>query len=135
MTRPRTDLRFRRAPERRPPDDFVEDILCEMSNLDAQDTDVPGTISISTALGAHGPRVNRYPGRAGRTLPCLIVSVEVDPKVRDDFIQTPVSRAAAPQVIAWVHLNHAVLLNFWINGASWSRREVSTFLDGLRKLS
>ncbi|SFL89976.1 hypothetical protein [Methylobacterium pseudosasicola] len=105
-----------------------------MSNLDTQDTNVPGTIFISTALGSHGPRVKWYPDRAGRSLPCLIVSIEADPKIREDFVQSPASRAAAPKVIAWVRLNYAALLNFWTHGASWNRREVSTFLDGLRKL-
>lgn len=135
MIRPRADLRFRRAADHCPPDDFAEDVLCEMSNLDEQDTNVPGTIFISTALGSHGPRVKWYPDRAGRTLPCLIVSIEVEPKIRADFLQNPTSRAAAAKVIAWVRLNHDALLDFWTQGASWNRREVSAFLDSLRKLT
>lgn len=134
MTRHAADLGIRTGSDRHPPDDFAEDVLCEMSNLDTQDTNVPGTIFVSTALGSHGPQVKWYPGRAGRTLPCLIVSVEADPKVRDDFVPTPASRAVAPLVGAWVRLNHAALLDFWMNGASWNRREVSAFLDGLHKL-
>ncbi|WP_342109025.1 hypothetical protein [Methylobacterium sp. SI9] len=106
-----------------------------MSNLDEQDTNVPGTIFISTALGSHGPRVKWYPDRAGRTLPCLIVSIKVEPKIRADFLQNPTSRAAAAKVIAWVRLNHDALLDFWTQGASWNRREVSAFLDSLRKLT
>jgi hypothetical protein len=117
-----------------PPDDFAEDVLSEMANLDAQDTGIPGTIFVSTALGSHGPRVKWYPGRAGRTLPCVIVSIGPDPVVRDDFLQSPASKATAPELVAWVRLNHAALLDFWANGASWNRREVSAFLDGLRKL-
>ena len=124
-------LAFRR---RTPPDDFIDDHLIEMSNLDEQDTHVPGTIFVSTALGAHGPRVKWYPDRAGRTLPCLIVSIGPSPRVRDDFLPPIVSRAAAPKVIAWVRLNHVALLNFWTNGASWNRREVTAFLDGLLPL-
>ncbi len=121
-------------PSRRPPDAFAQDVVSEMANLDAQDTNIPGTIFVSTALGSHGPRVKWYPDRAGRTLPCLVVSVEADPKVRDDFLGTPASRAATPKVIAWVGMNHTSLLDFWTNGASWNRREVAAFLDGLRKL-
>ncbi|MCJ2071887.1 hypothetical protein MKK75_24325 [Methylobacterium sp. J-030] len=67
-------------------------------------------------------------------MPCLSASVEADPKVRDAVIQTPISRAAAPPVIARARLNHAALLDLWANGASWNRREVSAVLDGLRKL-
>ncbi|KAB1071780.1 hypothetical protein [Methylobacterium planeticum] len=105
-----------------------------MANLDEQDTNIPGTLFVSTALGAHGPRVKWYPGKAGRTLPCLIVSVGPDPKLRDDFLPPAVSRIAAPRVMAWVRLNHGALLDFWNNGASWNRREVSAFLDALQPL-
>uniref|UniRef100_UPI0035CB6509 hypothetical protein n=1 Tax=uncultured Methylobacterium sp. TaxID=157278 RepID=UPI0035CB6509 len=105
-----------------------------LANLDQQDTNVPGTIFVSTALGSHGPHVKWYPGRAGKDLPCLIVSVEADPKVRDDFLPSRVSRAAEPLVIAWVRLNHDALLRFWMDGTSWNRREVSAFLDSLSPL-
>lgn len=121
-------------PVDRPPDDFAEDVSSEIANLDEQDTNVPGTIFVSTALGSHGPLVKWYSGRGGRTLPCLVVSIGPDPAVRDDFLQSPASKAAASEVIAWVRLNHAALLDFWRDGASWNRREVSAFLDRLRKL-
>ena len=39
-------------PSRTPQDDFAQDVLIEMANLDEQDTNIPGTIFISTALGA-----------------------------------------------------------------------------------
>ncbi|MEL6059820.1 MULTISPECIES: hypothetical protein [unclassified Methylobacterium] len=134
MTRHAADLAIHTGTDQHPPDDFAEDVLCEMSNLDTQDTNVPGTIFVSTALGSHGPRVKWYPDRAGRTLPCLIVSIEAAPKVQDDFVRTPASRAAAPLVVAWVRLNPVALLEFWASGASWTRREVAAFLDGLHKL-
>ncbi|WP_243985200.1 hypothetical protein [Methylobacterium sp. J-092] len=124
-------LAFRR---RTPPDDFIDDHPIEMSNLDEADPHVPGTIFVSTALGSHGPQVKWYPDRAGRTLPCLIVSIGPNPSVRDDFLPPIVSRAAAPKVIAWVRPNHVALLDFWTNGASWNRREVAAFLDGLLPL-
>jgi hypothetical protein len=121
-------------PPRTPPDDFAEDALIEMANLDEQDTHVPGTIFISTALGSHGPRVKWYPDRAGRALPCLVVSIGAEPQLRDDFLQNAVSRTALPRVIAWVRLNHGALLDFWQEGASWNRREVAAFLDALKPL-
>jgi hypothetical protein len=43
--------------ERTPPDGFAEDVLLKMANLDEEDTHVPGTNFISTALGSRGPRV------------------------------------------------------------------------------
>ena len=120
---------------RTPPDDFADDTLIEMANLDEGDTNVPGTIFVSTALGAHGPRVKWYPDRAGRDLPCLVVSIGADPAVRDDFLPARVTRAVLPRVTAWVRLNHVALLDFWQNGASWNRREVAAFLDGLRPVA
>ena len=132
VARESLDLQFRNAQLPQLPDDFAEDVLSEMANLDEQDTGVPGTIFVSTALGAHGPRVKWYPDRAGRDLPCLVISIGPEPVVRDDFLRSPVSRLAAPQVIAWVRRNHQALLDFWANGASWNRREVSAFLDGLQ---
>ncbi|MCJ2057895.1 hypothetical protein MKL09_15175 [Methylobacterium sp. J-048] len=105
MVRQDADPGIRRAAERRPPDDFADDIPCETSNLDTQDTNVPGTISMSAALGSHGPRVKWYPDRAGRTLRCLIVSIEADPKIREEFVQSPASRAAAPKLSAFRSTN------------------------------
>lgn len=119
---------------RTPPDDFAADTLSDRANLDEQDTNVPGTVLISTALGSHGPRVKWYPDRPGRSLPCLIVSIGPEPQVRDDFLPSHVSRPAFPLVAAWVKLNHAELLDFWAHGETWHRRRVSSFLDGLRPL-
>ena len=128
-----TDL-ARASVSRRPPDDFAEDTLLEMANLDEDDTHVPGTIFISTALGSHGPRVKWYPGSPGRHLPCLVVSIGPEPRVRDDFLPTPVSRPAMVAVTAWVRLNHLALLDFWNHGETWNRRRVAAFLDDLRPL-
>lgn len=61
--------------ERLPPDEFAEDTLVELANLDEEDTHLPGTIFVSTALGAHGRRVKWYPGMPGWTAPCLIMSI------------------------------------------------------------
>jgi hypothetical protein len=45
-----------------------------------------------------------------------------------------VVRQRAPLVSAWVALNRDALLEFWNEGASWTRVEVSRFLDGLKRL-
>ncbi|NNM74999.1 hypothetical protein [Enterovirga aerilata] len=90
----------RSDPERAAPDEFGEDVLVEMANLDEEDTHVPGTIFISTRLGSHGPRVKWYPGTPGRAEPCLVMSIGPDPKVRDDFLPSHISRPAIPLVSA-----------------------------------
>lgn len=116
------------------PDDCADDALVEMANLPETDTNVPGTVFISTALGSHGPRVKWYPGTPGRDLPCLVMSIGPEPVVRDDFLPSRVSRGAIPRVSEWVQLNHADLLTFWQEGETWDRHRVSRFLDGLRPI-
>lgn len=122
----------REPSEHTPPDDLADDDLLEMANLDEQDTHVPGSIFVSTALGSHGPRIKWYPGSPGRALPCLIMSIGPDPEVRADFLPRPVSRPVLPLLTAWVKLNHAELLAFWNEGETWNRRRVAAFLDALR---
>ncbi|KQP80512.1 hypothetical protein [Methylobacterium sp. Leaf117] len=85
-------------PVRTPPDDFADDVLIARANLDEPGTNVPGTIFVSTMLGAHGPRVKRYADRPGRSLPCLIVPIGPDPQPRDDCLPPIVSRAALPRI-------------------------------------
>ena len=118
-----------------PPDDFAEDSLVEMANLTERDTNVPGTIFVSTALGSHGPRVKWYPGSPGRQLPCLIVSIGPEPAIRDDFVSSPASRSVTPFVLRWVGQNHEELLRFWREGETWDRHAVSAFLDELRPIA
>lgn len=118
-----------------PPDDFSQDRLVEMANLTERDTNVPGTIFISTALGSHGPRVKWYPGRPGRELPCLILSIGADPVIRDDFLPGHVSAGILPSLKDWVGTNADGLLRFWNEGETWDRHEVSVFLDSLRPLA
>ena len=120
---------------RRPPDDFDEDRLIEMANLTERDTNVPGTIFISTALGSHGPCVKWFPGRPGRDLPCLILSIANDPMIRDDFLPHHVSASVLPDLKEWVGMNADGLLRFWNDGETWDRHEVAAFLDGLRPLT
>lgn len=123
-----------RSRSRIPPDDFADDILLEMANLGEVDTHVPGTIFVSTALGAHGPRVKWYPKTPGRALPCLIMSISAEPEVRDDFLPARVSGPVLPLLREWIKLNHADLKTFWNEGESWDRHRVASFLDSLRPL-
>ncbi len=56
-----------------PPDTLLaeelsDDIVADMANLTAAQTGIDGTIFISTAMGAHGPRV-KYFMQPGRTEP------------------------------------------------------------------
>lgn len=129
------DLKEALVAPRRPPADFDEDTLIEMANLTERDTNVPGTIFVSTALGAHGPRVKWYPGTPGRQLPCLIASIGPEPAIRDDFVGPPASRSVTPLLLRWVGQNQEALLRFWNEGETWDRHQVSAFLDGLRPLA
>ncbi|MET7245818.1 hypothetical protein ABZT49_20915 [Methylobacterium sp. EM32] len=129
-----TLLRDRDALSRTPPDDFAEDVDFEMTNLGRKHTNVPGTIFVSSRLGAHGPRVKWYAEKPKGNAPCLIVSVGPDPVVRDDFIGTVQSRQAADLVRAWVRLNHVELLDFWNNGTGWDIDELTDFTRRLEPL-
>ena len=115
-----------------PPDDFADDELLEMANLGEADTNVPGTIFVSTALGSHGPRLKWYPKTPGRSLPCLVVSISPVPQVRDDVLPARLSRPVLPLLTDWIRLNHVALTTFWNEGETWDRHRVAEFLDALR---
>ena len=53
-------------------DELASEELAEMANLTSAQTGVTGTIFISTAMGAHGPRV-KYFVQPGRTQPSFSV--------------------------------------------------------------
>jgi hypothetical protein len=110
-----------------------DDDVVEMTNLQEDDTGIPGVIFISTAMGAHGPRV-KYFIKAGRSQPSFSVSISDSPEVLANSLpQREVSRAA-PQVTAWVKLNRTALLKFWNEGDSYSIREVVDLVASLKKL-
>ncbi len=79
---------------------LVEELACEdlveMANLTSAQTGVPGTIFISTAMGAHGPRV-KYFVRPGRTQPSFSVSIADAPTVVANSLP---ARTAASTVAA-----------------------------------
>jgi hypothetical protein len=51
---------------------FADDDIVEITNLQEDDTGIPGVIFISTAMGFHGPRV-KYFIKAGRSQPSFSV--------------------------------------------------------------
>ena len=115
-------------------DELADEDLVEMANLPEEDTGIPGTIFVSTRMGRHGPRVKYFDGRAGEAQPSCSVTIADPPRVVANSLPDHVVRQRAPLVCAWVALNRDALLQFWNEGASWTRAEVPRFLDGLKRL-
>jgi len=105
----------------------------EMTNLQEEDTGVPGTVLISTAMGAHGPRVKYYL-RPGRSQPSFSVSIAEEPRLLTSSLPVRDTRRATPVVIDWVRLNHDALLRFWREGDTWTARQVAAFLAALERI-
>jgi hypothetical protein len=114
-------------------DELLCDDLIEMANLTSQQTGVPGTIFISTAMGSHGPRV-KYFVRPGRTQPSFSVSVVDQPAVVANSLPVRVLRQRSPQVIEWVSRNRDALLDFWNDGDTWTQPEVNAFIQRLQRI-
>lgn len=114
-------------------DELAREEMVEMANLTSAQTGIAGTIFISTAMGAHGPRV-KYFERPGRTQPSFSVSIAGAPAVVANSLPTRTVRQMAPQVIEWVSRNKDELLNFWNHGDTWTQPEVSDFIQKLRPL-
>src|SRR6516162_11378637 len=85
-------------------EELAEDDVIEMANLTTAQTGVFGTIFISTAMGAHGPRV-KYFLQPGRTQPSFSVSIGDAPAVVANSLPARTVRQMAPQVIDWVLRN------------------------------
>jgi hypothetical protein len=109
-----------------------EDIF-DMANLVESQTGVPGTITITTVMGQHGPRV-KYFLKRGRHQPSFSVAVASTPRVVANSLDERDLNRMAPEVMAWVALNHEALAAFWWDGADWASPEVQTFIAGLRKV-
>jgi hypothetical protein len=121
-----------------PPDMLLEKELSDaddidMANLTSAQTGIAGTIFISTAMGAHGPRV-KYFLQPGRTQPSFSVSISDTPAVVANSLPARVMRQISPQVIEWVSRNRDVLLDFWHNGDTWTQPEVNEFIQKLQPL-
>jgi hypothetical protein len=106
-----------------------EDVV-EMANLTSSQTGISGTIFISTAMGAHGPRV-KYFLQPGRTQPSFSVSIGDAPAVVANSLPARTLRQMSPQVIDWVLRNKDVLLDFWHHGDTWTQPEVNDFIERL----
>jgi len=131
-------LGFLTTPPRIPADTFlaeelVDEDTVEIANLTSAQTGVPGTIFISTAMGAHGPRV-KYFMQPGRTQPSFSVSVTDAPTVVANSLPARTVRQMSPQVIAWVSRNKDELLDFWHRGDTWTQPEVNDFIQRLRRV-
>jgi hypothetical protein len=116
---------------------LAEELSCddvvEMANLTTAQTGVFGTIFISTAMGAHGPRV-KYFLQPGRTQPSFSVSISNAPAVVANSLPARTVRQMAPQVIDWVLQNKDGLLDFWHHGDTWTQPEVSDFIQRLQRV-
>jgi hypothetical protein len=110
-----------------------EEDIFEMVNLREQDTGVAGTLFVSTALGAHGPRVKFYL-KPGRDQPSFSVSLTDPPRVLASSLPVRELNRFAPAVIAWVKLNREDLLRFWNEGQTWDVRELAAFVAELKKV-
>jgi hypothetical protein len=94
---------------------------------------VAGTIFISTAMGAHGPRV-KYFVQPGRTQPSFSVSIADAPAVVANSLPPRTVRQMSPKVIEWVSRNKDSLLDFWHRGDTWTQPEVNDFIQRLQRL-
>jgi hypothetical protein len=131
-------LGFLTTPSRIPADPpLAEELACddvvEMANLTSAQTGVAGTIFISTAMGAHGPRV-KYFVQPGRTQPSFSVSIGDVPAVVANSLPTRIVRRMAPRVIDWVLRNKEGLLDFWHHGDTWTQPEVNDFIQRLQRV-
>jgi hypothetical protein len=114
-------------------DELSGEDLVEMANLTSAQTGVVGTIFISTAMGAHGPRV-KYFVRPGRTQPSFSVSIADPPVVVASSLPARTLCQFSPLVIDWVARNRNALLDFWNNGDSWTQPEVNDFIQRLQRI-
>ncbi len=114
-------------------EELAREELVEMANLTTAQTGVEGTIFISTAMGAHGPRV-KYFLQPGRSQPSFSVSIADMPNVVANSLPPRVVRQMSPQVIEWVSRNKDALQDFWRHGDTWIQPEVNDFIQKLRRI-
>jgi hypothetical protein len=112
---------------------LAEDDLVEMAYLPPDWTGILAHIFISTALGQHGPRVKVYV-KKGRHQPSASISIGPNPRVLASSLDQRDLNQLAPQVIAWVALNHEALTTFWFEGESLDIADVADFGRSLKKV-
>ena len=110
-----------------------EDDLVEMAYLPPDWTGVLAHIFISTALGQHGPRVKFYL-KKGRHQPSASISIGPNPRVLASSLDERDLNRLAPQVVAWVALNHEALTTFWFEGEDLDIADVADFGRSLKKI-
>jgi hypothetical protein len=114
-------------------DELASEEIVEMANLTSAQTGVSGTIFISTAMGARGPRV-KYFLQPGRAQPSFSVSIADVPTVVANSLPACTVRQMSPQVIDWVLLNKDALLEFWHHGDTWTQPELNDFMQRLQRV-
>src|SRR5690349_11087749 len=114
-------------------EELADEDVAEMANLTTAQTGVPGTIFISTAMGAHGPRM-KYFLQPGRSQPSFSVAIADVPTVVANSLPVRIVRQLSPQVIDWVSRNKDALLDFWYHGDTWTQPEVNDFIQKLRRV-
>jgi hypothetical protein len=114
-------------------EELADQDVVEMANLTQDQTGISGTVFISTAMGARGPRV-KYFLQPGRNQPSFSVSISDQPAVVANSLPPRTLRQMSPEVIRWVSLNRDGLLDFWYHGDTWMQPEVNDFIQKLRPL-
>jgi hypothetical protein len=72
-----------------------DDDLFDMVNLTKEDTGIDGVIYVSTAVGAHGPRVKYYL-KTRKDQPSFSVSISDQPRVLASSLPDRVMKRVAP---------------------------------------
>jgi len=114
-------------------EELAREELVEMANLTSAQTGITGTIFISTAMGAHGPRV-KYFVQPGRTQPSFSVSIGDIPVVVANSLPLRTVRQTSPRVVEWVSRNKDALLDFWHHGDTWTQPQVNDFIQKLQRV-
>jgi hypothetical protein len=114
-------------------EELAREELVEMANLTSAQTGITGTIFISTAMGAHGPRV-KYFVQPGRTQPSFSVSIGDIPVVVANSLPLRTVRQTSSRVVEWVSRNKDALLDFWHHGDTWTQPEVNDFIQKLQRV-
>jgi hypothetical protein len=63
-----------------------------------------------------------------------LITLEHPPLVIKLGLPAPIARRGERKAVSWAEANRAALLDYWENGALWTRDGVSLFIDGLAKL-
>jgi hypothetical protein len=107
--------------------------LVEMTGLTTDQTEVPGTISISTAMGSHGQCV-KYFVQPSCNQPSFSVVIANPPYVVANSLPDRVLRQRTPDVLRWVALDKDAPLDLWDNGDSWTDPQVTAFKQELKRI-